>query len=188
MPTNSMDLCRTGAGAGLDPQASWPIELMAGGNANSLSNLGNVGTAKEVDGTYSFVVPSDLPPGTTYAVRMGEHYSHQFTVGPPGSGSPNPTTTAANGAPSVANRNATGLQANSTQLLVNSTNSTTNSTLKPTTTTPLPTTPPSPTPSPGTLPLNPNIGMSGAMALPLNHVSSYAMVAPLLALVYLIDA
>ncbi|RKP15236.1 hypothetical protein BJ684DRAFT_14503 [Piptocephalis cylindrospora] len=168
-----------GSGAGLDSQASWPIELMAG-NANALSNIGQVGTAKESDGSFSFVVPKDMPPGNTYTVRMGERYSHQFAVDPSGSTpSPTPTTSKINGTTAAANGTLPRL--NST-IQANGTNGTTSN---PTATNSLPTPSKAPAPSPGTLPLNPNVGMSGAIGLDLEHASSYALTAPLFALTYL---
>ncbi|RKP12867.1 hypothetical protein BJ684DRAFT_20612 [Piptocephalis cylindrospora] len=67
------------ADGGFDSSATWPVSVMFG-NHSALTMAGTVGQAKETDGTFSFTVPTSWGNSKDYAVRIGNPYSHYFTI------------------------------------------------------------------------------------------------------------
>lgn len=98
------------AGSGYNTSADVKIELMRGDPAH-LNLVQYIGTTKETDGTYTFIVPDTYQSADDYSVRIGDKYSHSFSVDNPsmpsssGSSSGN-STDGSNGTP-TSNKNAT---------------------------------------------------------------------------------
>jgi len=73
------------AGVGYET-AQHPVDVLKG-DPSALQYVANVGTVAESDASYTFNVPDTYSSGSDYVVRIGDKYSHQFTVaGGSGSG------------------------------------------------------------------------------------------------------
>ncbi|KAI9227254.1 MAG: hypothetical protein DHS80DRAFT_31975 [Piptocephalis tieghemiana] len=85
---------------GFDTTASWPVAVMYG-NQSNMAMAGVIGQVKEADASFSFVVPTSWGNSKEYAVRIGNTYSHYFTIEGSNKDAPNPTSTTASSSSST---------------------------------------------------------------------------------------